>query len=164
MSGAPLGGAAGAGRGLVELSFRSELSAPPARVWSWITSADGIARELRPLLRMTMPRQVRRLQDAHLAPGRPLFRSWLLLFGILPIDRSDLTLLELVEGRGFVEESPMLALRRWRHERTLEPRGAGTVLTDRLAFEPRLASGLTRWFVETLFRHRHAVLRRHLGP
>jgi ligand-binding SRPBCC domain-containing protein len=147
----------------VVLTFRSELGAPPDRVWDWITSLEGISRELSPILRMTTPRGLANLRDVRFEPGRPLFRSWVLLFGILPIDRSDLTLLRLDEGKGFFEESPMLSMRVWRHERWLEPRDGHTVLTDRLTFVPRFATGLTRWFIATVFTHRHAVLRRNLG-
>jgi ligand-binding SRPBCC domain-containing protein len=145
------------------LTFCSELRASPERVWNWITSVDGISRELWPILRMTIPAHLRTLEDAHIEPGRRLFRSWVLLFGVLPIDRSDLTLLRLDHGKGFFEESPMLSMRLWRHERWIEASGDGSVLTDRLAFAPRFAAGVTRWFIRTVFTHRHAVLRRELG-
>jgi len=92
-----------------------------------------------------------------------LCRSWILLCGILPIDRSDLTLIELEAGHRFVEQSPMFSMRLWRHERTIEARENGCTLTDRLEFQPRVAVGVTRWFIVTVFTHRHAVLRRNLG-
>jgi ligand-binding SRPBCC domain-containing protein len=145
------------------LSYRSELAASPERVWAWIVSAAGIARELRPIMKMTMPRGLVNLDDVTVEPGKPLFRSWLLLFGLLPFDFSDLTLLRLDPGRGFLEESPMRSMKRWRHERWLEPAGAGTVLTDRLTFEPRFAAPLVTAFVRALFANRHRVLRRDLG-
>src|SRR6266446_2498174 len=105
----------------IELTFRSALSAPRDRVWAWVTSVEGISRELSPIVRMTTPRGVKRIGDVPIEPGKPLFRSWILLFGIIPIDRSDLTL------------------------------------------RPRLATALTRWFIEKVFHHRHAVLKRHFG-
>jgi ligand-binding SRPBCC domain-containing protein len=156
----------------VELVFRSALRASPARVWEWMTSVDGIAAELWPFFRMTMPPGVRSLTDVASSaasgvpirwqPGKLLFRSHVFLFGILPIDRSDLTLLELTPGTGFVEESPMLSMRLWRHERWLTPTadGAGVILTDRLTFAPRWATPLVAWFIARTFTHRHAVLRR----
>lgn len=145
------------------LSFESELLAPPERVWSWATSMTGILAELRPIARMTMPRGLASLLDVEVELGKPLARSWFLLFGFLPLDRSDLTLIELDEGRGFVEESPMLSMRLWRHERTIEPLAGGSRITDRLTFESRIAAPLVEWFVAALFRHRHRVLRRELG-
>jgi len=147
----------------IELTFRSALSAPRDRVWAWVTSVEGISRELSPIVRMTTPRGVKRIGDVPIEPGKPLFRSWILLFGIIPIDRSDLTLLRLEDGRGFVEQSPMLSMSLWRHARTLEADGERTLLTDELTFRPRLATALTRWFIEKVFHHRHAVLKRHFG-
>jgi ligand-binding SRPBCC domain-containing protein len=147
----------------IDLRFRSELSASPERVWQWMTSAAGISRELWPILKMTMPRGLASIADLPVRPGERLFRSWFLLFGFLPIDRSDLTLTELDPGKGFVEESPMLSMKLWRHRRTLEPTAGGTALTDHLTFEPRLARGPTAAFVRALFIHRHAVLQRELG-
>jgi len=145
---------------VVELTFESELAAPPERIWAWVTSVRGINSELRPLLRMTAPARVQRLDDVLVVAGKPILRSWVLLLGLLPIDRSDLTLTMLEDGKGFLEESPMLSMKRWRHERTLLARDAATLLTDQLTFEPRFATGLVRWFVGTVFRHRHRVLRR----
>jgi len=149
--------------GRVQLTFRSDLGAPPERVWSWITSVDGISRELWPLLKMTTPPDVPDIRAISREAGQPLFRSWVLLFGIIPIDRSDLTLLSLDDGRGFVEQSPMLSMRLWRHERTLEAEEPGSRLTDILTFEPRFAPSLVTWFIRTVFTHRHAVLRKHLA-
>jgi hypothetical protein len=37
------------------------------------------------------------------------------------VDRSDLTFLELEPGRRFLEQSPMLSMKLWRHERIVEP-------------------------------------------
>jgi len=147
----------------VTLTFESRLSTTPARAWDWITSLRGISAELAPLLRMTAPKSLERLSDTTVVPGQRLFRSWVLLFGFLPVDRSDLTLVALDVGSGFVEVSPMLGMRYWRHERTLAPIAGGTVLTDRLTFEPRFVASFVAWFIATVFRHRHAVLRRAMG-
>jgi hypothetical protein len=117
-------------------------------------------------MRMTAPPHVKSLIDAgeHGATlGRPLFRSYYLLLGCVPVDRVQMTLIELEPGRRFVEQSPMLSMRLWRHERTVESRQADTVVTDTLTFEPRFAAPVTKWFIRTVFTHRHAVLRRHLG-
>ena len=124
---------------------------------------QGISRELAPILKMTAPQGVTDIADVRVEPGQPLFRSWVLLLGILPIDRSDLTLLSLEPGKGFLEQSPMLSMKMWRHERRLEGHGGGTLLTDRLTFEPRLATLVTRWFIRTVFNHRHRVLQQHFG-
>jgi len=140
------------------LTFTSDLSAPPETVWQWVTSASGILEEMAPIMKMTVPPGFTDLATTAVKPGERLFRSWVLLFGVLPIDRSDLTLLSLDPGKGFVEQSPMLSMKLWRHERSLEPLGQGTRLTDRLTFEPRFAAPLTRWLIRKIFEHRHRVL------
>ena len=145
------------------LSFESELEASPDQAWSWVTSMAGILAELRPVARMTAPRGITSILDVDVKLGAPLTRSWFLLFGFLPLDRSDLTLVELDEGRGFVEQSPMLSMRLWRHERTIDPVAGGCKISDRLTFEPRFLPQLGKWFIAALFRHRHRVLRRELG-
>ena len=147
----------------VELTFTSDLASSPDQVWHWITSMDGISQGAPSILRMTSPQGVADITDVKVQPGQPLFRSWVLLFGILPIDRSDLTLLSLEPGKGFLEQSPMLSMKLWRHERFLEATGSGTLLTDRLTFQPRLATFVTRWFINTVFNHRHRVLQQHFG-
>ncbi|MGH2725870.1 MAG: hypothetical protein ACRDKS_02725 [Actinomycetota bacterium] len=120
--------------------------------------------ELWPVLRMTHPRGLDRLPDD--APtGVRLFRSWILLFGILPIDFDDLTLLRIEPGRGFLESSRLLTSRRWEHERTIDAAPQGSVLTDRIRFEPRLraaGSALYR-IIRFLFAHRHRRLRKAFG-
>lgn len=146
----------------VTLRFESSLPVPAAQLWQWITSVQGIRAELWPLMRMTVPRGIRSLADLPLTPGVPVFRSWILLFGLLPIDCSDLTLQQIDAGSGFVEQSAMGSMALWRHERRILPgtRGPGTtLLVDELAFRPRIATRLVAWFVRRLFRHRHAVLR-----
>ncbi len=123
----------------------------------------GILAELRPIARMTAPRGLATILDVDVQLGRPLIRSWFLLFGFLPLDRSDLTLIELDVGHRFVEESPMLSMRLWRHERTIAALPGGSSITDRLTFEPRVGGRLVKWFIAALFRHRHRVLGRELG-
>jgi ligand-binding SRPBCC domain-containing protein len=147
----------------IVLTFSSDLNASPERVWQWMTSTSGILQEMAPLMRMTVPSSFTDLATSTVPLGQRLFRSWVLLFGVLPIDRSDLTLLSLDTGKGFVEESPMLNMKLWRHERTIEAVDGRTRLTDRLTFEPRFARPLVAWFVRTMFGHRHGVLRKKLG-
>ena len=89
----------------------------------------------------------------------------ILLGGVVPVDYSDLTLIALTPGRGFVEESPMGSMAYWRHERCIEDRSdaPGVIIVDRLRFRPRVAAIPALPLVRTLFRHRHAVLVRAFG-
>ncbi len=149
----------------ISLRFESKLHAPIESVWEWITSVKGIRTEMWPILLMTMPKGARSLSDVQIIPGTRMFRSYLFLFGLLPFDYSDMTLLELNMGHGFIEQSPMGSMRLWRHERQIVPcpsDSSAVVLVDQLTFQPRMAGRLVGWFVRRLFLHRHRVLRAYL--
>ena len=151
---------------MLTMRFESKLRCDRSTAWAWITSLDGISAEMRPYFRMTAPAGVRSLADVDVTPGEPMFRSRVFLFGVLPIDHSDLTLLELRTGDGFVEQSPMRSMRHWRHERRILDGSDGesaVVVEDRLTFEPRWAAPLVGWFIRRVFEHRHRVLRSRLG-
>ena len=144
--------------------FRSSLAAAPEVVWDRITTIQGVNDELAPILRMTHPPGLDRLPDD--APtGVRLFRSWVLLFGVIPVDYDDLTLVRIEPGQGFLESSQLMTARRWEHERTLEPLAGGTLLSDRIAFEPRIRPFGPVLFRVTraLFAHRHRRLRARFG-
>jgi len=147
-----------------EFRIASSLRAEPAAVWERATSAEGINAELGPLLRMTVPRGLDSLDLQNLQPGR-LGRSWILLFGLLPFDYDDIGLTWIEAERGFLERSTMLSQRLWEHERTLQADGEGTLIEDRLAWEPRvpLPGRLLRPLIAATFRHRHRQLCRHFG-
>lgn len=61
---------------------------------------------------MSIPRGAGDLTIDALDVGRPIGRSWLRLFGVLPFDYDDLCLAELEPGRRFREESTMASMRR----------------------------------------------------
>ncbi len=150
----------------VSMRFESRLSAPVDRVWEWITSVKGISAELWPFLRMTAPRHMVSLADVQIELGVPMFRSYIFLFGFLPFGYSDMTLLELDEKSGFIEQSPMSSMKLWRHERRILPCSSEpnvVLLTDQLTFHPRMAKRLTSWFMNRVFTHRHRVLSKNLG-
>jgi hypothetical protein len=71
-----------------------------------------------------------------------MFTSWVFLLSFLPIDWVHLTLLELDEGRGFVEQSPMRSMKLWRHERRIDPTSNDCVLTDMFTCASRFGDGL----------------------
>jgi ligand-binding SRPBCC domain-containing protein len=153
------------------LERSSRLPAAAAHVWSRAVTEEGINDELRPLLRMTMPRSLRGKTIDEVEVGVPLGRSWILLGGLVPVDYDDLSLAELEPGRRFLERSRMAAFALWQHERIVEPEGDDSCrVTDRLGFELRSAvawvpglAQLARAIVAALFRHRHRRLARHHG-
>jgi hypothetical protein len=150
----------------VTLEFQSTLRASRTELWNWITDITCLRKEMMPFLRMTAPRGVARLTDVQVTLGKPLFRSWILYFGVLPLDYSKVTLLSFAFEQGFVEQSPMASMRVWRHTRQILPHpelSNTSILRDTLEFQPRFLHAFTVWFVRCFFTHRHSVLRRELG-
>lgn len=143
----------------------SDLAATPETVWQRVVTPAGINDELLPLMRMTMPRQLRGATIDQLPLRQPIGRSWLLLFGLVPVDYDDLALAEVDPGRRFFEQSTMLTQSQWAHERIVEAHEGGCRVTDRLSWQGRtkpfeMLYGLA---VPVLFRHRHRRLRRRFG-
>jgi hypothetical protein len=147
-------------------TFSAELDASVASVWEVVGTMPGVNAELAPWLRMTAPPEAANLRIEDAPVGEPLFASWVLLGGILPIDRHYFVLAEIERGLGFVEQSTSWSERRWEHRRHLESRGErGCVLTDRLTFTPRVpGSGLIlSRIIAAVFAHRHRVLHDRFG-
>ncbi|MEX0972390.1 MAG: hypothetical protein WDZ46_03935 [Solirubrobacterales bacterium] len=134
-------------------------------VWNRVTTPAGINDEMRPYLRMTVPRGFEQLDPDSIELGEPIGRSWILLFGVLPFDYDDLRLVRLEPGEGFLERSTMLSQRLWEHERTLTAVEAGCEIVDRVRWEPRLGlpGAPLRPAIGWFFRHRHRRLVRHFG-
>ncbi len=148
-----------------QFEISSLLSADVDAVWVHCSSMKGVSQELWPWLRMTYPKGAESLVVDPFVPGALLFRSRLLLLGVFPVDRTDLTLVELQPGRRFLERSSMATQRIWQHERLLEPVAAGTRITDRLEWQGRFR-GATAAFavaVPVLFKWRHHRLKQIFG-
>lgn len=151
----------------VVVNVRSRLPASAPQVWARVTTPEGINHELKPILSMTTPRRLRgqTIADAAAWLDQPLGRAWLLLGGVLPIEYDDLRVIALEPGRSFHEQSRMLSLRQWEHERTVVPLAdGGCEVHDRLSATPRAFGGslvtrrLVSRIVTTLFEHRHRRL------
>lgn len=150
--------------GMTMVTISSAVAAPPAQVWEHASRFAGVNDELAPVLRMTHP-PGQAVLDASLPLGRPLFRSWLLLFGVLPVDYDHIGFAAITPGEGFSERSSMGSLRLWHHDRRLAPVTGGCAVTDTLGFAPRVpgTSPLAASLVGALFRHRHRRLARRFG-
>ena len=151
---------------MVRLSFVSDLAASPAQVWQRVSTMNGVNHELMPLLRMTHPPEAADLSSPLLQLGQTAFASWLLLFGILPIDRHYLMLERLYPGEGFDERSWSWMQAEWIHRRRVLAIEGGTRVTDELEFMPRLgiAAYLLRPVIRHVFNHRHRRLAETFKP
>ncbi|MDB4969951.1 MAG: hypothetical protein JWN44_5640 [Myxococcales bacterium] len=101
------------------------------------------------------------LDDPRVRLGETLFASWILLLGLVPVERMRVTLVEIDPGRSFVEQSGVSMLRFWRHERRIEPTAGGCVLTETLTVAAPLSlmTPVVGWLVRLFFAHRYRRLR-----
>ena len=148
-------------------SFRQSSTVPasPSAVWDRVVTPEGINDEMRPWMTMSVPKGADDITIDSLDIGRPIGRAWLRLFGIVPYDFDHLSIAELDRGRYFREESTMISMRRWTHERTVEPADGGTRVTDVVTFSPRLpmvlCGPILQRVLAAFFRHRHRRLAAH---
>ena len=145
-------------------TVESRLRADRETVWRHATRPSELGDEFWPFLRMTFPAEVEVLGES-VPLGERIGRSWMLLFGLLPVEYDDLTLVEVEPGHRFLEQSTMLSQRRWEHERTIVDDGDGCRVTDRIEFEAKVP------FLEPIyapvfratFAWRHHRLRKRFG-
>ena len=147
---------------------RSVVDAAADQVWQRVITPEGINDELGPWMTMSMPRGAGSFTVDNVPVGTPIGRAWLRLFGVLPFDYDHLTIAELQPGRSFREESTMLSMRRWQHERSVTPDGTTkAVVHDRITFQPRaglrFATPVLAAGIGALFGHRHRRLQRHFA-
>jgi len=149
----------------VAFTVLSELAAPVQPVWKHIRTLRGVNEELMPIVRMTGPVDYRFDDDTEFVPGAVLIRSWLLLFGFLPVDRHNLALDSIEAPLGFHERSTSFFQKEWLHVRRLESRPGGCVISDHVVFSPRLPFmvGILEPVYKRVFQHRHRRLRRKFG-
>jgi hypothetical protein len=148
------------------LVFRSELQVSSAEVWAVVGTMDGVNEELGPWLHMSVPPEASGMHLDEAPLETPLFSSWVLLGGFVPIDRHHFALSAVEHGRGFLENSTSWSQRHWQHQRSVEVGGEqACVVTDRLTFTPRLSAmgPLLERIIGAVFRRRHARLRKRFN-
>jgi ligand-binding SRPBCC domain-containing protein len=126
---------------------QSVVDAPVEQVWERVVTPEGINHEVRPWMTMSMPRGAESLTVDEVPIGVPIGRAWLRLFD---------------------EQSTMMSMRQWRHERTVTPDGdAKTIVRDRITFELRAplrpAGPIVAVGLRALFGHRHRRLQRYFA-
>lgn len=151
-----------------EFAQQSLVTAEVDTVWRRVVSPEGINHEMRPWMTMSLPRGAEDVTIDSVRVGEPVGRAWLRLLGVVPFDYDHLSIVELEPGRRFLEESTMLSMRRWVHERSLSPApGGATVVRDRVVVGPRAAlvraGPVLRTVLAAFFRHRHRRLARHFA-
>lgn len=144
--------------------IETDLCLSPEKAWSHMTSPSGVNAEFWPFLRMTFPSTMDDV-TSDWQPDQHRFRSWLLLFGIIPVEYDDFGLREVDIGKRFLESSEMLSQQQWVHEREISETPAGTRISDRVCFVSRLPF-LERVYLgvfRLVFRYRHFRLKQLYG-
>ena len=121
--------------------------------------------ELAPIVKMTAPRHWQRSRIVDWEVGGELFKSWILLFGLLPVDRHAFRLRKAAFDRGFDECSSSWMNKAWNHRREIRERGGGCTVVDRVEVVSRVPLLLPLLFpiYRLIFRHRHGRLRKKFG-
>lgn len=138
----------------------SNLEVGPKEVAELLTM-KGVNTELSPLIRMTAPLKWSHQAIFEWPTGRILFSSWILLFGIIPIDRHTFFFQSIDSQRGFVEKSSSLTNKLWHHCRDIHLNGSSCQVTDTVEFQCRLPllTYILAPVYRFVFRNRHKVLR-----
>jgi len=143
------------------VSVTSVLRADPQIVWQSVSTLAGVNEEMAPWLKMTAPQG----SDLEAAASGEVLPLKLVGPAGVPLGTYPLRLLEMNEGSGFLEQTRMLPFFLWQHERTIQPDGSGTRITDSLGWKwrARRLDFLVIPMVRRFFGHRHGVLRREFG-
>ena len=147
-----------------QLSIASNLRVPAAEVLDGITMR-AVNAELGPFVRMSAPREWSEWSIPDWPAGEHLFTSWILLLGILPVDRHRFFLEATAPGEGFTECSTSWVNARWRHQRRVIPITGGCRVVDGVSYASPLP-GLGRLLLgayRLVFRWRHHQLRLRYG-
>jgi ligand-binding SRPBCC domain-containing protein len=145
-----------------QFEISSLLTAPQESVWHRAMSMKGVNAELAPFVRMSFPSDKELLKPNVVELGKALFHSWILLFGFLPVDYHALSFAR-VDDEGFLERSSSIIHKLWEHERIIKAVADGTLVQDRVSFQPRIAAlgYLLLPVYQAVFRHRHVSLRQY---
>jgi hypothetical protein len=141
--------------------IKSDLAIKASEFWSQC-SLESVNWELAPFIRMTAPTDWQSQPIEGWPVGVELFKSWILLFGVLPVDRHAFRLREMAPGFGFYERSSSWTSREWNHDRTVVGNDHGCTVIDRVAVVSRvpILEPFLLPIYRLIFRHRHRRLRK----
>jgi len=145
--------------------IESKLNVPGELFWQQAIHMSSVNAELWPIIRMTFPKKMEKLDPSNEDMGKCLFHSIILLFGFLPIDLYDVTFIEFFQGKYFQEKSPTLTQKWWKHRRQIQNIEKGCYVIDRVEILPKikLFGNIYIWFAKILFTQRHRNLRKRYG-
>jgi ligand-binding SRPBCC domain-containing protein len=148
---------------LQTFTVTSDLSVSVKDFLSSLTMRN-VNRELFPFVAMTTPTTKWLDRPITEWPVRQcLFHSWILLFGVIPIDRHSFYLEEIDPSRGFVEVSSTWVNKEWRHERSVVPTTNPEIcqVIDKVTYRSRLSivGKLLKTVYRLIFHWRHHRLR-----
>lgn len=141
-------------------TVQSLIPAARTTLWQHVTQMRHVNDELMPFVRMTYPADRASLAGQAVPMNTVLFRSIILLFGILPIDLHALAFDKIEDDKAFYENSTTLTHKYRKHTRSLTDTTGGTIVKDEVHFSPRLPliGHLFLPIYTAIFRHRHRQL------
>lgn len=142
------------------LTIESKINSTKEILWQHITQMKNINVELSPFIKMTYPAKMSEIGDREVLMNEVLFKSWILLFGFIPIDLHHLCLGKIDFGTGFYENSYSVYMRYWKHTRTINERNEKVFVRDEIHFSPRISfAGLVLLpFFKLFLKNRHKNL------
>ncbi len=148
----------------MKFEVSSSLKISPEQIDGLLTM-KGVNTELSPLIRMTAPSEWSSKPIFEWPTGKVIFSSWILIFGILPIDRHTFFFQSIDRQRGFAEASSSLTNKLWHHRREIARNGESCLVTDTVEFQCRLPvlAYILGPAYRFIFNHRHQVLRSFYG-
>ncbi|MCV7256866.1 SRPBCC family protein [Mycobacterium hackensackense] len=121
----------------IEFSVNTEIRADVTTLWEYVIRPEGFAHELGPHLRMTIPAGFQG-QPSELSGGQVVGSSTVLLWGLIPIERARITILEIDPPHRIRELHTMVFFSRWQQTRELSPVGPDrTRVTDTITYSLR---------------------------
>lgn len=125
-----------------------------------LLTMEGVNYELSPWLQMSAPEEWQTKPIKHWPINRKLFKSWITLFGLIPVDLHAFKLIETNEN-GIKECSTSIINTYWKHERTILKFDTVSKVRDTLEFQPRLSwlAFILKPIYKSVFIHRHNKLK-----
>jgi ligand-binding SRPBCC domain-containing protein len=144
-----------------QLRFQTDINVDPDLFWKRQSIAT-ISQEMGPWLRMTAPPHYRQIQLLDWRGDNTLFASWVLLFGLIPIDRHSFEKIVFPAEREFIETSSSWNNKHWQHRRLVTATENGCSVIDELIFTPRMhwMTPLVTLIVNMVFKNRHRNLKK----